>query len=78
MKKTLMQAVDYDKLTPTQQAKWDMGMYGSIELKTIKSYNYYYLRWLDPETKKYRSTYLAKDWDRAIAKMRSLTGYAPS
>ena len=70
-----MQAIDYDKLTPTQQARWDAGMYGSIELKNIGIYNYYYLRWLDPQTKKYRSTYLAKEWDKAIAKMQKLTGH---
>jgi hypothetical protein len=65
--------VDYDKLTPTQQAKWDVGIYGRIELKTIKGHQYYYLRWSDPETKKIRSTYLAKNWDSAIAKLRKLT-----
>jgi hypothetical protein len=31
------------------------------------------LRWSDPETGKKRSTYLAKDWDKAIAKLHQLT-----
>ena len=72
----LQQAIDYDKLTPTQQAKWDLGIFGSIELKKIHGFNYYYLRWADPKTKKLRSTYLAKDWDKAIAKLKKLTGHA--
>jgi hypothetical protein len=72
-----MQAIDYDKLTPTQQARWDAGMYGSIELKARGIYHYYYLRWLDPESKKYRSTYLARDWDVAISKLKQLTGHKP-
>ncbi|WP_310485105.1 hypothetical protein [Chamaesiphon sp. VAR_48_metabat_403] len=75
VRKTLFQAIDYDRLTPTQQARWDAGMFGSIELKARGIYHYYYLRWIDPETKKYRSTYLAKDWDRAIEKMHKLTGH---
>ncbi len=70
---TLKGAIDYDKLTPTQQAKWDFGMYGSIELKPRGIYHYYYLRWRDKTSGKYRSTYLAKDWDEAIAKLRRLT-----
>jgi hypothetical protein len=74
VRKPLKEAIDYDKLTPTQQAKWDAGVYGSIELKSRGIYQYYYLRWRDPTTNKYRSTYLAKGWDEAIAKMRNLTG----
>lgn len=72
--KTLQESIDYDFLTPTQQLRWDMGMYGSIELKTIRGYQYYYLRWLDPESKKYRSSYLGKTWEIAIEKLRKLTG----
>jgi hypothetical protein len=75
VRKSLQEAIDYDLLTPTQQLRWDMGMYGSIELKTIRGYQYYYLRWLDPESKKYRSNYLGKTWDKAIEKLRKLTGY---
>ena len=72
--KTLKQAIDPDKLSAMNQARWDAGLYGSIELKQIKGHQYYYLRWKDPETKKNRSTYLAKDWERAIAKLKKLTG----
>ncbi|WP_309740085.1 hypothetical protein [Chamaesiphon sp. OTE_20_metabat_361] len=72
-KTSLRQAIDYDKLTPTNQAKWDLGMFGCIELKKIHGFDYYYLRWIDPKTKKRRSTYLAKDWDVAIAKLKKLT-----
>jgi hypothetical protein len=74
VKKSLIDVIDYDSLTPTQQLKWDLGMYGSIELKTIRGSQYYYLRWLDPENRKYRSTYLGKTWSIAIEKLRKLTG----
>lgn len=70
---SLHSAIDYDSLTPTQQAKWDAGLYGSIELKNRGIYQYYYLRWRDKNTGKYRSTYLAKHWDDAIAKLKKLT-----
>ena len=75
VRKSLVEAIDYTKLTPNQQAKWDAGIYGSIEQKNIKGHQYFYLRWLDPETKKYRSTYLAKEWDKAILKLQKLTGH---
>jgi len=71
-KLTLYQAIDYDKLTPSQQAKWDAGMYGSIELKPRGIYHYYYVRWTEPNTGKRRSTYLGKDWDIAIDKLNLL------
>jgi len=71
-KLTLHQAIDYDKLTPSQQAKWDAGMYGSIELKPRGIYHYYYVRWTEPNTGKRRSTYLGKDWDIAIDKLNLL------
>lgn len=70
----LKDAIDYDKLTPTQQMRWDAGMYGSIELKTIKGHQYYYLRWQEQTTGRKRSTYLAKTWNDAIEKLRKLTG----
>lgn len=73
VRKSLKNAINYDLLTPTQQLRWDMGIYGSIELKTIKGNQYYYLRWKDPESNKYRSSYLGKTWDIAIVKMRKLT-----
>ena len=63
---TLHQAIDYDKLTPTQQAKYDAGFFGSIELKPIGIYHYYYCRWTEPGTKIRRSNFLHKDWDEAI------------
>jgi hypothetical protein len=73
VKKTLKESIDYAKLTPTQQASWDAGMYGSIELKKIKNNYYFYQRWKDPETGKKRSTYLSKDWNTAIDKLQKLT-----
>lgn len=73
-KTSLTDSVDYDKLTPTKQARWDLGLYGTIELKKINRWHYYYLRWSDDNGKR-RSTYLAKEWDKAIAKVRRLTGY---
>jgi hypothetical protein len=71
--KTLKNAIDYESLTPTKQAQWDAGLFGHIEQKTIKGNLYYYLRWRDPQTNKLKSTYLAKKWDKAIAKMQKLT-----
>jgi hypothetical protein len=73
VKRTLYESVDYVKLTASQQARWDAGMYGSIELKGIRGNYYFYLRWLDPESRSYRSTYLSKDWDKAILKLKELT-----
>jgi hypothetical protein len=70
---SLKDAIDYDSLTPTQQAKWDAGLYGSIELKSRGIYQYYYLRWRDKNTDKYRSTYLGKTWGIAIDKLRAMT-----
>ncbi len=72
---TLLEAINYDGLSPTKQAMWDLGMFGSIELKTIKGFQYYYLRWKDPKGNKNRSTYLGKNWDKAIAKLKTLTGH---
>jgi hypothetical protein len=69
----LSEAIDYDKLNPTKQAQWDMGVYGTIELKKLKGFYYYYLRWIDPTTKKRRSTYLGKYWEQAVRKMHKLT-----
>jgi hypothetical protein len=75
VRKSLKESIDYAKLTASQQARWDAGLYGSIELKGIKGNYYFYLRWSDPETKKYRSTYLAKEWDKAILKLQKLTNF---
>lgn len=70
---SLAQSVDYDKLTPTQQLKWDAGMYGSIQLKTVKGYQYYYVRWRESNTGIQRSKYLGKTWDIAVANLKQLT-----
>ena len=43
-----------------------LGLFGSIELKRIGIYHYYYCRWTEPGTKIRRSTFLHKDWDEAI------------
>jgi hypothetical protein len=73
--KPLNQSIDYDGLTPTQQVRWDLGLYGHIELKTIHGFQYYYLRWRDPNNNRLRSTYLGKEWNKAIVKLRKLTGH---
>jgi hypothetical protein len=67
------QAIDYDKLTVSQQMKWDAGMYGSIQLRTDVKNPYYFVRWKCPITKKHRSTKLDADYDRALAKLQQLT-----
>jgi hypothetical protein len=72
-KKSLKQAIDYDKLTPTQQLKWDAGIYGCIHLRTDVKKPYYCLRWTDPTTKSRRSTKLAHTYDEAISKLKQLT-----
>lgn len=69
VKLTLHQAIDYDQLTPTQQARWDLGLFGSIELKERRIYHYYYVRWTEPKTGTRRSTYLHKDYDIAMMKL---------
>jgi hypothetical protein len=73
VKKSLKDSIDYEKLTSIKQAAWDAGIYGSIELKKIKGGYYYYLRWKDPESGSNRSTYLGKEWNIAIEKMKKLT-----
>jgi hypothetical protein len=72
-KKALRESIDYDKLTPTQQRRWDTGTFGRITLKKINGGMYYYLRWIDPLTNKDRSTYLGKEWNIAVEKQRKLT-----
>lgn len=69
-KKSLKQAIDYDKLTPTQQARWDAGLYGSIHLRSDKDNPYYVLRWRDPNTKSLRSTKLGNTYQEAVANLR--------
>jgi hypothetical protein len=65
--------IDYDKLTPTQQARWDAGLFGWLSLKTINGSQYYYLGWRNPATKRLHTHYLGKDWDVAITKVRAMT-----
>jgi hypothetical protein len=66
-------AIDYDKLTPTEQARWDAGVFGSIELREDVRDSYYCVRWRDPTTGIRRSTKLAHNYADAIAKLRELT-----
>ncbi len=66
-------AIDYDKLTPTQQAKWDAGMWGTIELKNDRGNQYYVTRWTDPTTGVRRSNRLGRTYTEAIAKLKLLT-----
>ena len=66
-------AIDYDKLTPTQQAKWDAGMWGTIELKNDRGNQYYVTRWTDPNTGVRRSNRLGRTYNEAIAKLKLLT-----
>jgi hypothetical protein len=67
------EAIDYDKLTPTQQAKWDAGMYGSIHLRSDKVTPYYCVRWRDPKTKRQRSQKLGTTYKEAVAALKKLT-----
>jgi hypothetical protein len=66
-------AIDYDKLTPTEQARWDAGMWGSIQLKNDRGNEYYVTRWVDPNTGVKRSNRLGRTYKEAIDKLRLLT-----
>lgn len=66
-------AIDYDKLTPTEQARWDAGMWGSIQLKNDRGNQYYVTRWTDPNTGVKRSNRLGRTYDEALAKLKLLT-----
>jgi hypothetical protein len=68
----MRQSIDYEKLTANEQAKWDVGMYGSLHLKNDKGNQYYVVRWYDPRTKTLRSNSLGKDEKQAIARWRKL------
>jgi hypothetical protein len=68
----ICEVVDYDKLTPNQQMKWDQGMYGSIHLRSDVKQPYYLVRWEDPIAKIYRATKLDRDWDISKIKWRKL------
>jgi hypothetical protein len=67
--------IDYDKLSPTQQARWDSGTFGSIRLEPRGGNQYYYMEWTDPTTKKRHKNYLASEWEQAIARQKELCGY---
>jgi hypothetical protein len=68
----LRQCVDYDKLTPSEQARWDEGMYGAFSLKEDRGTQYYVLRWTDPRNGARRSNALGKDYKTAIARWKKL------
>jgi hypothetical protein len=65
-------AIDYDKLTPTEQARWDAGMWGSIQLKNDRGNEYYVTRWTDPKTGVKRSNRLCRTYADSIAKLKLL------
>jgi hypothetical protein len=71
-KLSIKDSIDYDKLTPNEQAKWDAGMYGSLHLKNDKGYQYYVIRWYDPRTKTLRSNSVGKTHADAIANWKKL------
>lgn len=68
----LRESIDYDKLTANQQAKWDLGQYGSLHQKPMDGQVYYVVRWYDPLTKTLRSNSLGKDEKQAIARWKKL------
>jgi hypothetical protein len=71
-KLSLRESVDYDKLSPSEQAKWDAGIYGSIHLKEDRGYQYYVVRWVDPRTGSLRSNSLGKTYEAAKAKLKQM------
>jgi hypothetical protein len=71
-KLSLRESIDYDKLSPSEQAKWDAGIYGSIHLKSDRGYDYYVVRWVDPRTGSLRSNSLGKTFDAAKAKLKEM------
>jgi hypothetical protein len=64
----LRESIDYAKLTPTQQVKWDLGIYGSIQQKD----DGYVVRWYDPLTDTKRSDKLGKTLPEAKAKLKQM------
>jgi hypothetical protein len=71
-KLTLRESIDYDKLSPSEQAKWDAGIFGSIHLKEDRGRQYYVVRWVDPLTKTYRSNVLGKTYEQAKATLKKM------
>jgi hypothetical protein len=68
----LRQCVDYDKLTPSEQARWDQGMYGALSLKEDRGNEYYVVRWTDPRNGVRRSNAVGKDYETAIVRWRKM------
>jgi hypothetical protein len=71
-KLSLRESIDYDQLSPSEQAKWDAGIYGSIQLKQDRGREYYVVRWVDPLTGSLRSNSLGKDYQQAKAKLKQM------
>jgi hypothetical protein len=71
-KLSLKESVDYDKLTPSEQARWDVGIYGSIHLKEDRGRQYYVVRWVDPRTGCLRSNSIGKTFEEAKANLRKM------
>ena len=69
---SLRDSIDYDKLSPNEQAKWDAGMFGSIHLKEDRGRQYYVVRWVDPNTKSLRSNVLGKTYEQAKATLKKM------
>jgi hypothetical protein len=65
--------VDYEQLTPNQQAQWDAGCFGSLHLREDVNRPYWFIRWFDPVHKVQRSTKLGSNYEDAIDKRRQLT-----
>lgn len=65
--------IDYDQLTPNQQAQWDAGCFGSLHLRADVNRPYWFIRWFDPVNKIQRSTKLGYKYEDAIDKRRQLT-----
>jgi hypothetical protein len=64
--------IDYDKLTPTQQVRWDAGIFGTIYLRDDVAIPYYCVRWTCPVSKTRRSKKLDRDYDRSKAILKKM------
>jgi hypothetical protein len=68
----LRECVDYDKLTPSEQAKWDEGMFGALSLKNDRGREYYVIRWTDPRNGVRRTNTVGKTYAEAKKNWRKL------
>jgi hypothetical protein len=68
----IRQCVDYDKLSPSEQARWDEGMYGALTLKEDRGSQYYVVRWTDPRNGSRRSNSVGKTFADAKQNWRKL------